>query len=100
MSRLENMSSSSTDSVVDWLDILLLPNTDLETLRAQRAQLPEQRRTDENLATRKDKTWKGLQRKMIFKFKQCFNICTPHIQASQSSSSCITSDSGTWRKAE
>lgn len=34
MSRLENMSSSSTDSVVDWLDILLLPNTDLETLRA------------------------------------------------------------------
>lgn len=32
MSRLENVSSISsfTDSMVDWLDILLLPNIDLE----------------------------------------------------------------------
>lgn len=32
MSRLENVSSISSliDSMVDWLDILLLPNTDLE----------------------------------------------------------------------
>lgn len=32
MSRLENISSISSviDSMVDWLDILLLPNTDLQ----------------------------------------------------------------------
>lgn len=32
MSRLENVSSISsfTDSMVDWLDILLLPNIDLQ----------------------------------------------------------------------
>lgn len=32
MSRLENVSSISSfiDSMVDWLDILLLPNTDLQ----------------------------------------------------------------------
>lgn len=34
MSRLENVSSISsfTDSTVDWLDILLLPNTDLQNI--------------------------------------------------------------------
>lgn len=40
--------------------------------------MAEQRRTDENLATRKDNTWKGLQRKLIFKFKQCFNLHSTH----------------------